>query len=336
MAIYAERFDISMLLREVAVTASPLIEQNGSTIQLELPDNLGSMHSDSTKMRQILLNLLSNAGKFTERGQITLRAVRESDGATDRMLISVTDTGIGISPNQLDRLFAEFTQADPSTTRKYGGTGLGLALSRRLSMLLGGDIRVESTLGKGSTFTVCVPACIAGTQAAIETNRGSMWNSADDLHVAAADLNSVRTVLVIDDDPATRDLLERSLSTPDLSVVTAENGEDGILLAQALQPDVIILDVILPDKDGWDVLAALKADPELAGIAVIMLTIVDDRGKGLELGAAEYLSKPVDSEHLMKLIRSYLRHDSASDGSISLAHDINDSSIVWAEAQLSF
>jgi signal transduction histidine kinase/ActR/RegA family two-component response regulator len=337
MGIYTESLDVGMLVRDVVNTASPLIERNSNTIQVDLSDDLGIVHSDSTKLRQILLNLLSNAGKFTEHGHITLRAVRETINATNWLSISVTDTGIGISPNQLGRLFAEFTQADASTTRKYGGTGLGLALSRRLCMLLGGDIRVESTLGGGSTFTVRIPANIAEEHSmAVESRRGAAWNSADEAPRMATDLSGVSTVLVIDDDPATRDLLDRGLSAVDLSVVTADNGEDGILLAQALCPDVIIMDVVLPDKDGWAVLAALKADPELADIPAIMLTIVDDRGKGLALGASEYLIKPVDSEQLVKLVRSYLGRNSSSQRNDTSILDNEDESTLWAEAQLSF
>jgi CheY-like chemotaxis protein len=248
----------------------------------------------------------------------------------------VTDTGIGISPKQLNRLFAEFTQADPSTTRKYGGTGLGLALSRRLCMLLGGDISVESTLGSGSTFTIRVPASIAEIQGTpAETRRSAVWNSVDDMPLQAINLSSTSTVLVIDDDPAIRDLLERSLSAADFSVVTADNAGDGILLAQAVRPDIIILDVVLPDQDGWEVLAALKADPELVEIPTIMLTIVDERGRGLALGATEYLIKPVDSEQLIRLIRSHLRRNSSIERDQPSINTAQDETTLWAEAQLS-
>jgi signal transduction histidine kinase/DNA-binding NarL/FixJ family response regulator len=314
MAIYAERVDIAVLLRDVVTTARPLIEQNSNTIEVHVPDDLGIIYADPTKLRQILLNLLSNAGKFTEHGHITLRAMREVTTAADWMSISVTDTGIGIPPEQLDRLFAEFTQADPSTTRKYGGTGLGLALSRRLCRMLGGDITVQSTFGSGSTFTVRVPSSMAEAQlAAVEPRRDTSWNSSSTPPPTTTDLTNASTVLVIDDDPATRDLLERCLVDVDLSVITAANGEDGVLLAQALRPDVIILDVILPDRDGWDVLGALKADPELVDIPVIMLSIIDERGRGLVLGATEYLIKPVDNEQLINLIRSCMRRDSSND-----------------------
>src|SRR5262249_55421272 len=152
------------LLREVVNTARPLIERNNNSIEVHIHDDLSMIHSDSTKIRQILLNLLSNAGKFTEYGHIILRATREVSIATEWICISVSDTGIGISAEQLSRLFVEFTQADPSTTRKYGGTGLGLALSRHLCRMLGGDITVESILGSGSTFTVRIPITIAQTQ----------------------------------------------------------------------------------------------------------------------------------------------------------------------------
>jgi signal transduction histidine kinase/CheY-like chemotaxis protein len=335
MAIYAERLDMATLLRDVVTTAQPLIEKNSNTIEIDVADDLGSMYSDSTKLRQILLNLLSNAGKFTDHGHIILRAKRESN-TTDWVSISVTDTGIGISAEQLDRLFAEFTQADPSTTRKYGGTGLGLALSRRLSRLLGGDIVAESTFGHGATFTLRLPINIVETQvAANEPRRNALWNSADSLPPTAADLTSMSTVLVIDDDPTTRDLLERYLGAADLSVVTAENGEDGVLLAQALRPDLIILDVLLPDRDGWDVLAALKADPELMDVPVIMLTIVDERGRGLLLGATEYLIKPVDNEQLIRLVRSYMRQNSKDDRDGMSILSVEDHSTLRAEAQLS-
>ncbi len=314
MEVYAERMDVAMLLRDVANTARPLIEQNSNTIEVHVPDDLAVMHSDPTKIRQILLNLLGNAGKFTEHGHITLRATREVNTTSDWMCISVTDTGIGISAEQIDRLFAEFTQADPSTTRKYGGTGLGLALSRRLSRMLGGDIIVQSTVGSGSTFTVRVPTGISEAQlVAADPRRDTIWNRSSTLPLMTAELTSASTVLVIDDDPATRDLLQRCLVDADLSVITAVNGEDGLLLAQALQPDVIILDVILPDRDGWEVLEALKADPELMDIPVIMLTIIDERGRGLLLGATEYLIKPVDSEQLINLIRTCMKRDSSSE-----------------------
>jgi signal transduction histidine kinase/ActR/RegA family two-component response regulator len=337
MAIYPEWLDVGVLLKDVVNTARPLIEQNRNMIEVDVADDLGVMHSDSTKMRQILLNLLSNAGKFTDQGHITLRATRQNSTNGDWIYISVTDTGIGITAEQIDRLFAEFTQADPSTTRKYGGTGLGLALSRRLSQLLGGEITATSTFGQGSTFTVRLPMNVAEKQIARpEPRNNTHWSSIPSTPLAASTLSSAGTILVIDDDPATRDLLERCLADAELSVITAANAEDGVLLAQALQPDLIILDVILPDRDGWDVLATLKADPELVDIPVIMLTIVDERGRGLVLGATEYLIKPVDSEQLIKLIRTNMRRTSENNHSDKAMTTFQDGPIGWIETQLGF
>lgn len=307
MPISVELFDSRALLLDVAVTARPLATKNGNTIDVDLPDDLGMMQSDPTKIRQILLNLLSNAGKFTQNGHITIRTTHEMGPEGDWVAISVTDTGVGISEKQRGRLFTDFMQADSSTTRKYGGTGLGLALSKRLAEMVGGTISVESTPGKGSTFTVRLPICLAEVSHASALRGDITWAEQPTHRPGAPDAIGTNTLLVIDDDPAIRELLQRGLSDSDLSVLVAENGDEGILLAQAMQPDLIILDVMLPDREGWDVLSAIRADPELAGIPVIMLTIVDDRSKGLALGATEYLIKPVDSDRLIGLTRACLQ-----------------------------
>jgi DNA-binding response OmpR family regulator len=195
---------------------------------------------------------------------------------------------------------------------------------------------VESTLGSGSTLTFRIPASIEENNSSSAASEKSLvWNT-DEAPLIATNMSSINTVLVIDDDPSTRDLLERSLSAVDLSVVTADNGEDGILLAQALRPDIVILDVVLPDKDGWEVLAALKSDPELMNIPAIMLTIVDERGKGMGLGATEYLIKPIDSEQLVKVVRSNLWRNSYTHNNDVSLPDGEDASALCAEAQLTF
>jgi CheY-like chemotaxis protein len=225
---------------------------------------------------------LSNACKFTERGTVSL-AVRREDSADGAWLsFSVADTGIGLNAEQIGRLFQEFSQADISTTRKYGGTGLGLAVSRRLCRLMGGEITVTSEPDKGSTFTVRLPVDvrrIAETTAAAVGNAG--------------------TVLVIHDEAVVRDLMQRFLSKEGFRVLTAANGEDGLRLAREQRPDAITLDVMMPGMDGWAVLSALMADLTLADIPVIMLTIVEDKRMGYALGASEYLTKPIDRARLI-------------------------------------
>jgi CheY-like chemotaxis protein/anti-sigma regulatory factor (Ser/Thr protein kinase) len=250
------------------------------------------------RFRQIVLNLLSNACKFTQRGVVTLEAWREPGGEADWLAVSVADTGIGMAPEQLERLFQEFTQADASTTRKYGGTGLGLAISRRLCRMMGGDIAVESAPGRGSRFTVRIPAYGITTTAATRTDT-------DTALVPPGTHATGGRVLVIDDEETVRDLMRRFLTREGFEVVTAGNGVEGLALARELRPVLITLDVLMPGLDGWSVLKELKAEPELADIPVVMLTIVDEKNRGYALGAADYLTKPIDRDRLRTLLSRY-------------------------------
>jgi CheY-like chemotaxis protein/anti-sigma regulatory factor (Ser/Thr protein kinase) len=280
----------------VASTVRPLVEEKANILEVHCADDLGSMYADLTKVRQGLLNLLSNAAKFTEGGQIRLRATREVMDGVDWVKLSVSDTGIGMSPKQMGNLFQAFTQADASTTRQYGGTGLGLVITRHFCQMMEGDISVESELGVGSTFTIELPAVVAepATEPALVADgqfETAPWGAG--------------TVLVIDDEPIVCRLLERFLGKEGFQVETALDGEEGLRLARELQPDAITLDVLMPGIDGWTVLAMLKTDPDLADIPVIMLTIVDDKGKGYALGAAEYMVKPIDRDRLAAVLRPY-------------------------------
>jgi CheY-like chemotaxis protein len=275
------------------------------------------MRADLTKVRQALFNLLSNAAKFTERGEITLSAAREpgegggqgesGGGAGDWLVFRVADTGIGMTPEQLGRLFEAFTQAEASTTRRFGGTGLGLALSRHFCRMMGGEVTVQSEAGAGSTFTIRLPAITPQeAPAATATASAPATGSAEDEGAAAAGTaGAAGTVLVIDDDAGVRDLLQRFLAREGFRVLPAAGGEEGLRLARAARPDAITLDVLMPGTDGWAVLAALKADPELADVPVVMLTVADDKALGFSLGAVEYLTKPVDRARLLRVLRRY-------------------------------
>ncbi|HJV58098.1 MAG TPA: response regulator, partial [Methylomirabilota bacterium] len=256
----------------------------------------GTMRADLTKVRQALFNLLSNACKFTDRGTVSLAVAREVVDGQESMMFRVRDTGIGMSPEQLTRLFEAFSQADAATTRRYGGTGLGLALSRRLCRMMGGDVTVESVAGQGSTFTIRLPVLVAEAAGASAAAEPSAPESA-----------GIGTVLVIDDEPAVRDLMQRFLTREGFRVVTAPGGEEGLRRARELRPDAITLDVMMPGMDGWAVLSALKADAAVADIPVIMLTIVDDKNLGYALGAADYLTKPIDRERLVTVLERHRR-----------------------------
>ena len=259
------------------------------------------MHADQTRVRQALLNLVSNANKFTERGKVTISVRRTSEGGRDWMTTTVADTGIGMTPEQVGRLFQEFMQADVSTTRKYGGTGLGLAISRRFCQMMGGDISVESEVGRGSTFTIRLPAEVLAAQPV------PLPRSAPDPR-APAPAGAAPVVLIVDDDPTVRVVTERFLTREGYSVVTADGGREGLRLTRELHPAAITLDVIMPDLDGWTVLAAIKGDPLLADIPVILMTIMDEKNRGYSLGAADYMVKPVDRERLGVVLRGIVGH----------------------------
>jgi signal transduction histidine kinase/DNA-binding response OmpR family regulator len=298
MDLYLETFGVSDMVRYVMEIIAPLAQKKANRLEIECDENAGSMYADLTKVRQALFNLLSNACKFTENGTVALGVTREELDGAGWLVFSVRDTGIGMTPEQMERLFQEFSQADSSTTRKYGGTGLGLALSRRLCHMMGGDITVESEPGHGSTFTLRLPAEVRGPAA--ET---AMPPSTISQRAAANDA----LILVVDDDAAARETMERFLVREGFSVVTASGGREALRLARELRPDAITLDVMMPDLDGWTVLAAIKGDPALADIPAILVTIVDEKNRGYSLGAADYMVKPIDRERLVRMLKNLCR-----------------------------
>lgn len=212
----------------------------------------------------------------------------------------MTDSGIGMTPEQMGKLFQAFSQAEASTARQYGGTGLGLAITKKFCQMMGGDITVESEVGKGTTFTIRLPAKVS----APKVQPVPAAESKPELLPEGAS-----TVLVIDDDPTVCDLLQRFLSKEGFRVARASGGEEGLRLAKELRPTAITLDVLMPGMDGWAVLSALKADPALADIPVIMLTIVDDKNLGYALGASDYLTKPIDRDRLVAILNKHRRED---------------------------
>ena len=290
MEAYAESFDVRAMVGDVGATVGALMDKKGNRFVLDLGADQGAglatMHSDVTRVRQILLNLLSNAAKFTENGIVTLAVSR----GEDTLRFSVSDTGIGMNEEQLAKLFQRFQQADASTTRQFGGTGLGLALTRAFATMLGGEVTVTSAVGQGSTFTVTLPARLTTEEMPAETIAEA---EAHEEHHAEHDV-----VLVIDDDPTQRDLTSRFLLREGFAARTASDGAMGLALAKRLKPRAILLDVTMPGMDGWSVLSRLKADPDLADIPVVMVTFHSERALAASLGAADYVMKPVDWDRL--------------------------------------
>jgi two-component system, NtrC family, sensor kinase len=286
-----ETVNLAPLIEEVIGTARQLAEQNKNRLIVESQPNLGPLTIDPMRLRQILLNLLSNACKFTKQGEVKLRVKKVVNGR-NWIEIAVADTGIGMTPEQQAKLFEEFTQADSSTARQYGGTGLGLAITRKLARMMGGDVTLTSEPGKGSVFTVRLPGSADSLASRSTGSDGRRPPSTD-------------RVLVIDDDATARELIADHLKAEGFSVVTAAGGVEGLKFAKELRPTAITLDVMMPDLDGWSVLAALRQDPEIADIPVIMVTIVDEHRRGIALGAAGYLTKPIDRERLHRLVSRF-------------------------------
>ena len=255
---------------------------------------MGAIQADPIRLRQALLNLMSNAVKFTKDGEVRLMARYIHMGGRRWVEFAVSDTGIGLSSKQIDNLFEDFSQPDASTARQFGGTGLRLAISRRLCRLMGGDISVVSELGRGSTFTIRLPS---EEHPAVEAEGAAAAEPAP-----APDR---RTILVIDDDPTSRELIARYLEEDGFPVVLADSGISGLRLAREVRPAAITLDVLMSDLDGWTVLAVLKGDPELARIPVIMATVVDEKQHAVALGASGFLLKPVDRRDLIGLLEPF-------------------------------
>jgi Amt family ammonium transporter len=294
MELYLETFDLRQTLDEVASTAQPLFDNNDNQFVLEVDDMIGTVHLDVTKVRQSLFNLLSNAAKFTNQGTITL-SVRPVDRNGEAWVeMAVSDTGIGIRADKLGKVFEEFAQADESTTRDFGGTGLGLALTRQICQMMGGGIELRSEVGVGSTFIITLPVEIevAATELPADTNGGD---------VVEAPVSS-GAILIIDDDEVARDILRRMLETDGYSVLVAATGDEGLAVAKAEKPALITVDLLMPGVDGWSVLRALKVDEATRDIPVIVVSSVADRRTGISLGAIDALSKPIDRNRLLELV----------------------------------
>ncbi|MCA9717245.1 MAG: response regulator [Myxococcales bacterium] len=287
--VHIEAFDLRDLARALTATIEPLALRNGNKLEVTLERGVGRIRSDRAKLRQTLLNLLSNACKFTKHGRVELIMRKRPIGDADWLHCDVTDNGIGIAHDKLGGLFEAFKQADPSTSSVYGGSGLGLAISREFCRMLGGELSATSELGVGSTFSIRVPVVTLDDADAPTQKPG----------------HATHTVLVIDDDTTTHELLRRVLRRAEFDVHIASNGAEGLRMAEELQPDVITLDVKMSDMDGWSVLAALKADSELAAIPVIMVSMFSDPSLAHTLGADGYMTKPIDRPALIDLLLRY-------------------------------
>jgi signal transduction histidine kinase/DNA-binding response OmpR family regulator len=305
MAAVHEPVDLDQLVNEIATGTLPLVERHANRLDLRVERPLGWVASDAGKLRQIMHNLLSNAAKFTEAGVVTFEiGVEKDDLGASHARLGIADTGVGMTRKQLGQLFEPFMHGDATAARDAGATGLGLTLSRRFTELLGGTMQVESEPGYGTSFLIRIPvdplpapATAARPSATAVRLRGPGRRPAS---------GAPGTILVIDDDDAAREMVERMLGQEGYAVITAASGEEGLRLAKETRPDVVTLDVIMPGADGWAVLKALKASPELSSIPVVMLTVLEHRNVAYTLGASDFLTKPVDRASLLEAVARQL------------------------------
>jgi len=302
--------DINELMRSTIDAYCNEGQLNGNRFAVDVEQDIGLVIGDAENIRQCLGNLLGNAFKFTENGVVTLRVRRSRTDAVPTIVFSVEDNGIGIDPDEANALFVAFEQGDSSLTRRYGGTGLGLAITRKLARAMGGDCIVESAKGEGSTFSLVLPV-------------GSPVEATEKPHSQAVVIDTAvqARVVVIDDDHDALDLMGRWLGQMGISSAAAETGLTGIELVRRHHPDVILLDALLPDRSGYDVLADLRADPELRDIPVVLITVDDDRRRGLDAGASDYIRKPLSKEQLRSVIELYC---GKAEGEILVIEDDDD------------
>jgi PAS domain S-box-containing protein len=294
MDVYLEQVFLSKLIEDVRTIVEPLVTKNGNRLVIECPADIGLLRTDLTKLKQCLINLISNAAKFTKEGDVKLTVARMCEIANVRFAVS--DSGIGMTEEQVGRLFHAFVQADSSTTRNFGGTGLGLTITRHFCTMLGGRIDVASAPGVGSTFTIELPDHAPNTASISLTDRRTAKHDRSGRSL---------TVLVVDDDPAVHDVLSATLGKEGYNVLHAADGAEALEVMRKMRPDIVTLDVMMPKIDGWSLLGMMKSDGVLQSIPVIMLTIVDDRNLGFSLGASEFMTKPIDRQRLIALIQQF-------------------------------
>ena len=289
-----EDVELRPLLDDVVDTMRSLAEQNRNALTVTCPSDIGLLHVDRKRLTQVLLNLLSNASKFTHEGRVDLSVSVIETGGRRWVDIAVTDTGIGMTPEQLNRIFNDFTQADASTQERFGGTGLGLAISRRLCQMMGGQLIVVSQAGQGSTFTARLPSRSAeaapspAPEAVVEPSRESTI--------------AIDFVLLADADPVSQEAITTYLTAAGIRVVATAAGIEALQWARDLRPAAIIVDTVLTDINCWSLLAALKHEPSIAHVPVIIVATEDERDKAIDMGACDCLTKPIDRPSLERAL----------------------------------
>jgi signal transduction histidine kinase/CheY-like chemotaxis protein len=307
MELHPECFDLTMFIGDINRTCEPLALKNKNSLSITVEDCLDEMYADSTRLKQVILNLISNACKFTNEGEVSLIATATELNSQPAVKFEIKDTGIGMDSDQLSMLFQDFQQVDSSATRRYEGTGLGLSISQKLSNLMGGQVSVESKKGKGSRFTVIIPLNDSGTNHSLSM-KSSDGVIKEDNQAQPADTNekAAFSVLVVEDDDNMVQMLKHHFDKVNLKVEVAKDGNQALQKARANVPSLITLDINMPNLNGWDTLAAMKADEALKDIPIVVVTVQEEKKKGIELGASEYLTKPINKDDVSNIVNRFL------------------------------
>ncbi len=289
MDISPQSVSIKSLLTIIRESMQSLADKRDNSIELNITENLPTIETDESRMHQVLLNIISNSVKFTEKGSVSISAKQEKEN----VIVKVKDTGIGISAEMLPSIFDEFRQVDGSSSRQFEGTGLGLAIAHKLINVLGGNITVKSKLGVGSEFSISFPLKWHGETIIDYTTK-----------LESKLFNTVKnTILVVDDDPKVIKNISEYLKKSGYDIISTTSGKEAITLAEKYQPYAITLDIIMPEMDGWEVLQKLKLNPKTSDIPVIVISVSNERDTGYALGASGYINKPVDKQVLISEIR---------------------------------
>lgn len=315
MDIYIEEVDILQFLEDIRAMILPLVEKKGNVFVLNCSPDVTTMKTDATKLRQTILNLISNSSKFTEKGTIELAVSTFVRSNSPWIKFEVSDTGIGMTNEQLGKLFQAFSQADASTTKKFGGTGLGLYLTKYLCQILGGDIAVESEYGQGSVFTIDLPKVCEPHADIVVQNRKLKTLPAEQVH------NDKKSILIIDDDPNIHEAIDAEIRPEGFITLHAYDGVEGVKLAKKHKPDLILLDIVMPIMDGWSTLVSLKSEIAIKDIPVIMLSVVKDKDLGYALNASDFLIKPPSKNILLGVINKHLHGLGSGQTTIMVVDD---------------
>ena len=313
MELYLTNFDIETMIDTIKDVTGPLAIKNDNNFIINLSDNIGKMNQDETKIRQCLTNFLSNSFKFSSNGNVELKVDTFILNEIEMIRFAVIDDGEGMSEEGLSKVFKEYEQAERSTSAKHGGTGLGLPITKKLAEMMGGDVEVKSELGKGSQFTLYVPR-YSPEQEDVDTELINFDKLTE----------QEKIIVLIDDDVDMHELIRRTVTKIGLTLVGATDGEKGMKIVREIKPKLLLLDVLMPGRDGWSILKECKTDPELRDMAIIMVSQMEQDKLSKSLGADDYITKPINRELFLERVKNLMTNSKSNNNKVLIIDDDKD------------